>query len=234
MSCLVTLTGQLLVNPDACGGCACGGGVAPVSMSAKALALGCSGGLYQAISSTSCPVAVATPGLPGAAWVDLPGVDVTAVSLLFVKSDLPVKLRLDGREAEMASTAAFPATVAAPATLAFEVDGTPVSVALTAGSYTAQGLANAINAAAALAGLGYLPAAVNAAGKTAIASNTTGTGSTVEITTGAAEVGFVTGATAQGSGADVSVQGLFLAQFSPPISRVQVSGSARVDVLAAG
>jgi hypothetical protein len=39
---------------------------------------------------------------------------------------------------------------------------------------------------------------------------------------------------AQGSGADVNVQGFLLSQFSPPVGRVQVSGNARVDVLAAG
>lgn len=240
MTCQLTLTGQLLVNPDACGGCSCGGGagagVAPVSMSAKALALGCSGGLYTSMSSTPCPAQISTPGLAGASYVDLPGADIPSISLLFVRTDLPVKLRLDGRVAALPASVAYPVTVAAPEVLSLVVDGgPPLNVALSAGSYSAAALVAAINAAAALAGWAYLPASVDAVtGRPVVRSSTTGTSSEVAVTVGDPAIGFDDGDQARGSGADVTVQGLLLAQFSPPIGRVEVSGNARVDVLAAG
>jgi hypothetical protein len=230
MSCLLTCTGQLLVNPG--GDCGCSGSASSVSATAKALSLNAATGYYASMTDTPCAANIATAT---GEFVPLPAVAVgQAVSLLYLNTDLGVVLRLGGAVPSLESSGvAFPVTLGAPATLAFTVDGAAVSVSLPAATYSAQDIVNRVNSAAALVGFAFQPGTLNAeTGKPVISGSKTGIDKSVVITTGA--VGFTTGQSSLGAGADVKVQGIFMSQFSTPYTRIEISGTARVDVLAAG
>ncbi len=241
MSCSITLTGQIVVNPNACStSCgACSSSGSGVATTMKPLTLQCSGSAWQGVSSTDCPVRIATTGQVGAAYVDLPAAEsLDEIDLLYVNSDAQISLRIGADVARLAAVgASWPVTFAGGEAFDFSVDSAPVLMTFSAGSTTAQQAANAINAAAASAGYSYLPCSVGSDGQLVLVSNTTGNSSLVVLDTELAAIGFSTASIgtdrAAGSGEDISVYGAFYAQFTPATTRVQVSGTANIDVLAA-
>lgn len=229
----VKLTGQICVGgnvcPDPCGG-------AP-SAKVQGLSLACSSS-FQCVVSTDTACAIATAGVVGAEFDELPVTDaLDAVQLLFVKSNVAMRLRVGAAAAELISTGlALP--LAGGETLIFDVDGQPAVTATFTAVATAQAAANEINAAAAL--LGQAPPASVVAGVLVLQGVLTGVLGSVNVTggTGQAALGFASGANdaAVGAGEDVDFNGMFLAEFGSvgAPSRVQISGQGTIEVFAAG
>lgn len=233
MGCSVTLTGKLAVGGEGCG---CAGNGAPSKQ--VPLAFACQGLNYGAIVSTDCPVQVQTFGVPGTLWQELPGGALGSYRLLYLLTKAPMKLRVGAAPAALVgSAAAFPVTLAGGETFTPVVDGVAVPVTFTSGAKTAAQIATAINQAAVGAGLTTLPASVDVSGQVRIAGTKTGDQGAIAVTTALASIGFAsTSAAAKGAGSDLSVNGLALLQFdeaSAP-TRIQISGSGMVEVLAAG
>jgi hypothetical protein len=232
-SCSLQLSGTLIVGGDGCG---CGEGA---GQKIQPLAFACSSTYYGAIASTDCAQQVLTAGAIGDNWAELPIAGALgAFHLLFVKSNAPIRLRIGADAAELAGAGAvFPHVFAGGETFAFDVDGVSVPVSFTAGSKTAAVVAQVINQAAIGAGLSFLPASVGTDGQLRLRGLKTGSQGSVDITTALAAIGYASAdAEALGEGSDVDVNGLFMTQFntSGAPTRIQVSGSAQIEVLAAG
>jgi len=234
VTCALTLSGQIVVGGP--NGCGCGD---VLSQKIQGLGFACSSAIYQAISGTDCAVAIATAGAAGDVFQELPGTDaVGAVQLLLLKSSGTVVLRIGADEAELlGSGGTFPTLFAGGETFAFSVDGTAVAVTFTSGAQTAQQVINQINAAAALAGLTFMPAFLQSNGQVGLRGQATGAAGVVDITTANATVGFASAAAlAAGAGVDLTVSGVTLMQFpaNDAPERILVSGTAQIEVLAAG
>jgi hypothetical protein len=146
-------------------------------------------------------------------------------------------LRIGAAPAQvLGSGGSFPTTFSGGETLAFTVDGTAVAVTFTAAAQSAANVASEINQAAIAAGLTFLPAAVQSSGQLSLTGSATGVQGSVEVTAGNATIGLPTADLVRGAGEDVRVNGTALLQFdaSNPPSRIQVSGSAQIEVLSAG
>lgn len=232
----VDLTGQITVSgtvcPDPCG---------TLSSKIQGLGLSCPGSTsFQCVVSTDVPCSVATLGVLGAEFDELPVTDaLDLIELLYVRSNVLMRLRLGAAPAALVSTGlALP--LGGGETLIFDVDGQPtVTVTFTAAA-TAAAVANEINAAAALLGQAP-PASLNAAGALVLTGVLTGVDGSVNVTggTGQAALGFASGANdaAVGEGSDVDFNGIFLVEFGKnggAVSRVQISGQGTVEVFAAG
>ena len=99
-------------------------------------------------------------------------------------------------------------------------------------------VAQRINAAAALAGLATPRAVVQTSGQLAVSGVATGSQGSVDVTggTGRATLGLALGSVS-GLGEDLNVYGSMLCEFPTypdAPSRIQVSGTATLDVVAAG
>jgi hypothetical protein len=192
--------------------------------------------VYDVVQTTDGPVAVATAGSVGQAWQELPcSESVDEIQLLLVQTDDVVLLRVGGEVPEITGDAVtWPVTITEGQTITFEAGTVEVAVEFEAGSTTAVSAARQINAAAALAGLTWLPATVSGT-SLVLSGDETGAGSTLEVTAATAAVGF-SAELAVGAGAESRVCGLALLQFDPDVSpgRVQISGTANVEVLVAG
>lgn len=235
MTCALTLQGQIIAGgPNGCGGCG-----DALTQKTLGLAFGCSQTIYQAISGTECAVAIATPGAAGDSFIELPAASpIGEFQLLVVKASAPVVLRIGAAAAELlGSGGTFPTLFAGGETFAFTVDGLAVAVTFTAGAQTAQQVVNQINAAAALAGLAFLPAFLQSNGQVGLRGVATGAAGSVDITTANATIGFASAsALAEGAGQDLDVQGILLLQFpaNDAPERIQISGTAQVEILVAG
>lgn len=234
MTCALTLSGQIVVGGP--NGCGCGD-----VLSQKILGLGfaCASAIFQAIAGTECAVAIATAGAPGDVFEELPSVSsVGGFQLLLVKSSQPIVLRIGADVAELLGTGGtFPTGFSGGQTFGFTVDALAVAVTFTAGAQTAQQVVNQINAAAALAGATSLPAFLQSNGQVGLRGVATGDAGLVDITSANATVGFASAAAeAHGAGSDLPVQGIALLQFpqSSPPERIQISGTAQIEILAAG
>lgn len=231
----VTLTGQICVGgtvcPDPCG---------VTSSKLQGLGLSCASTAFQCVVSTDVPCVIATPGVVGAAWMDVPVTDaLDQIELLYVRSGVAMRLRVGAAVAQLVSTGlALP--LSGGETLITEVDGQPAVTTTFTAAATAQAVANEINAAASL--LGQAPiASVNAGGALVLAGQATGAEGSVRVTGGTGQValGFASGTndSADGAGEDVDFNGLFLVEFGKggqaPF-RVQISGAGSIEVFAAG
>lgn len=227
------------------GGGACVSSCANGDRSVKSIGLRCATGQqFQSAVETAEPIRIQTPGGPGSTFIDLSLLgDLTAIELLFVRSDQPIVLRIGADEAELLGVGGiFPTLFVGGETLLVDVNGTLVTVAFLVGDQTAAQCVARINAAFALAGFATPRAEVDTTGQIRLTGIGTGTESTLEVTggTGAATLGFGTLPSDTGAGADVPVWGTFLAEFGvagsipAPPARVQVSGTANITVVAAG
>jgi hypothetical protein len=172
-------------------------------------------------------------------FVDLALCDQFAsIELVAIKSSGPVTLRIDGAPATYATAALYPVAGLTGLTLIFGVDGYPVSVLFVSGDDTNIDVMRRINSAAALAGVPFLPASLDALGQVAISGALTGPEGVLTVPTGTA-LG-VLGLSAQGgvvgSGEDISVDGLYVQQLTRAkgARSIQVSGQASLSVLVAG
>ncbi len=217
------------------GGCDCAGGegvsVAPFEIGFRGA--GCGGESYQVARSGSSRIA--TLALE---YVPLPLTEgFSSIQLLAVRSSGPITLRLRGTGAKAVTAASFPTAMLAGQLLGFTIDGVAVAVAFGVGEDTALEVAARINSAAALAGLTYYPAKVQA-GQVAIEGALTGPSGALSAFSGSGAVtlGLSAFVGAQGGGSEVPVDGLFIAQFPRlgDLTRVEVNGTASVSVLAAG
>ncbi len=232
MGCTLKLSGYLSVGSEGCGGC---GDDSGSSSSMRGLAIDCSSSSFAAIKATECHVPISTAGTIGQAWVELP-VQLTAYQLLSLAVQGTLRVRIGAAPAtKLGSSGVFPATTMNGQTFGVSLDGVAVAATFAGASLTAQQLANQINAAAAGAGLDYLPASVDSSGQLRLTGKATGAQGSVQVTAGQAAIGLPTSAAVLGEGKDLDVLGPMLVQFAAPYpSRVQISGQAKVAVLAAG
>lgn len=240
MSTSIVVAGTLSVGGDGCSG-ACsplGGGS---TQNVRSLGLGpCDGGdWYQSVVTTGAALAIATAGAVGDVFEDLDVLeDLTSIEFLYAKARGPLILRIGATPATvLGGSGTFPTGFAGGETLTLEIDGDPVTVTFDVADQSAAQVAARINAACALAGLPTPRATVHANGQLQITGELTGAQGTVEITggTGAATIGLA-GRSAVGGGEDTRINGLFLVQFDKGAapSRVQVSGSGTLELVAAG
>lgn len=232
----VQLSGQITVGgttcPDPCG---------TTSSKIQGLALSCPGSTaFQCVVSTDLPCAIATAGVLGAAFEELPVTDaLDLIELLMVRSNALMRLRVGAAPAALVSSGlALP--LAGGETLIFDVDGQPAVTATFTAAATAAAVANELNAAAALLGQAP-PASVNTAGALVLTGVLTGVDGSVNVTGGTGQValGFAAGTNdaAVGDGSDIDFNGIFLVEFGKnggSVSRVQISGSGSIEVFAAG
>jgi len=215
----------------------------------KDLALGASGcsssqRYADAVACTSQQVS--TTGDPGDAFDDLDGVDdLSEIEFLFLRSDNDVVLRLDAVPADAQAVAgAFPTGFGGGETLITTIDGVAVTTTFDAADQSAAQCAARINAAMALAGIAT-PRADVVAGQihiTGVATAVAGAEGLLSFAgTGAAQLGLDAGSSptiTPAKGQDVTISGLFLAEFSGTSSRkptaAQISGNATVEIIAAG
>ncbi len=236
-TCSLTLSGQILVGGPGCG---CSG--SDLSQKLVGLGFACSGQIYQAIGGTDCAVPIATAGAVGDVFQELPNVSsIGGFQLLALKTSAKVMLRIGAAPAELlGSGGTFPTLFSGGQTFAFDVDSVSVPVVFQAGDQTAAQVVSRINQAAIAAGLTFLPAFVQTNGQVGLRGTRTGLTGFVDVTTANATVGFPSSVApagyASGEGSDVLVNGLTLMQFDPssPPERIQISGSAQIEVLAAG
>lgn len=229
----VELKGQIVVGGSVCSD-PCGD---PASSKVQGLGLRCTATSFEAVQSTDAALDVVTPGSPGDAFVELPATDaLDRIELLFVRANARVVLRIGAGEASVLGVGgAF--VLGGGETLDLDVDGTAFTTTFPA-TATAQEVANQINAAAAIAGLAFQPASVDS-GQLRISGDATGSGGSVTVVGGTAAAGLgLAGLSDVGDGEDVDVTGVFLAEFGRGSTtaprRVQISGIARVEILAAG
>lgn len=232
----IQLVGQLVV-----GGGACADSCSGASIKTQVLGLRCSGSYFETVVSTDTPIEVATVGVIGAQYVDLPVTDaLSAVEFLYVHSSQLIRLLLGADVARVTGVGAtYPTGFVGGETLVMELDGVPLTVTFTSGAQTAAQVAAQINAAAALAGFAYLPASVATSGQLVIQGALPGPLGSVEIVsgTGVADLGLTVGVT-DGAGEVVEFYGMFMTEFGRgqpgAPARVMVSGQARLEILAAG
>lgn len=228
-NCTLTLSGNLIVGSGA-GGC----GSCEGSTRSQSLSLGCQTLFYEAAKGTECAVQVSTPGAAGAAFVELP-VTLAEYGLLCLKSNAPVVLRIGAAPAALEGASITAVQDLDGSDLVFEVDGIEVTVAFVGDDLPLVEIVRQINKAAIDADLSFMPASVNGT-ILMLTGEKTGSDGSIVVTTGLAELGLEDGENAVGSGAEVPVNGLFLAQFGQTNApaRVQVSGNARIEILCAG
>lgn len=226
----IQIKGYIL--PDAgCGdGCA---GVAPAQCAWELDLLSSCGESYQNVRQFNYALAT----LPGE-FLDLV-TGFAQVELLALRSSGPITLRVNGEPARALTNAIWPLAGLDTLTLGFSVDALAVAVTFVAGDDTPAEVAARINAAAALVGATSMPASVSLTGQVQISGVKTGSQGSLSAFTGTAVTALGLGAYAaqSGRGADVPVSGLLVQQFGrnpAAASRLQVSGSASLRVLAAG
>jgi hypothetical protein len=191
---------------------------------------------------------IATSGAVGAVFEDLDVLDgFSEIDLLFLRSSAQVALRLYALPAVMQAVAGvFPTLFGGGETVTITVDGSAVVVTFEVGDQSALQCAARINSAMALAGLAT-PRASVVSGQlrlegvaTKVASGGAGQ-ITVAAGAPATQLGLASGSSpvvTDAQGQDVTVSGLCMMEFpntgSRLLTKVQVSGQASLDVLAAG
>ena len=234
MSGNLTLSGALRVGGDCV--TACGGASDQVVYQ---LALQCASSQYQSVVDVPVPLSIV--GTIGTDYVDLDVLnDLIAIEFLYLKSSGDIIARIGAGPATLTGVGGTFATILVGETLNITIDGTPIAVVFTGTDITAALCVARINAACALAGLATPRAVVVAStGQIQITGLATGPQGTLAITSGTATVklGFTNGQTAVGTGADVRFAGTLmieLSRYPNAPTRVQLSGTAQVKVLAAG
>jgi len=179
-------------------------------------------------------------------FIDVDALDaLSEILVLFMRSSADVTLRLYALPASAQAVAGtFPTAFAGGETLITTIDGVAVTTTFDVADQSAAQCAARINAAFALAGyVSPLASVVNGQIKIIGVATKVGAAGVGELSfagTGAATLGLSAGANptiAQAQGQDTDVSGLYLAEY--PVSsgaptKVQISGSATVDIVAGG
>lgn len=244
MSKNVSIRGSLLVSEGGCGGCSS-------DQTTKPLSLGGSGCCDAGLSydhAVAFDTSVATIGAVGAAFVDVPGLDqFTAIEFLELESSARIRLRINPTRPQLLGALALPVGGVVAGAATFTVaDQAGVQVAATVNfsgaTNTPALVAAAINGALAAAGVPIpVGGLAKLTGSTLIVlAPGTGPSAFVQLAAGApGELGLgVILVRATGTASDLpDTEGLVVLQFprSPnaPV-KVQVSGVASLDIIAAG
>ncbi len=235
MTCSLTLKANLVIGDSCATSCStgCGNGS---SQKITPLSLGC-GVAYGAVSSTDCPVNVATTGALGSAYTELPGISgISEVLFLSVKTTATVWLLIDGAPAEIQlAGGSYPTGFAGGEAFDFDVDGVSIAGTFTVAAQTVDQVAAELNQAAIGAGLSFLPFSV-VGGQLKISGSVVGPDGAVAINTAVAAIGAAGTESAVGAGEILKVSGLALLQFDSATapSKIYVSGTSSIEVTAAG
>ena len=242
----IAIRGSLIRSPGPSCGCA--------ACQATSIGLGSSGACCDAglayDKSAEFSWSVATAGAIGQAYADIPGLgQFTAIEFLYLVASAPVRLRLNPTRPQLVATAAIPGggVVAGAATI-IVTDATGVqytaTVTFTAGTSTPALVVGAINGALAAAGAPFPPdgqiARLGTGGLLAIVNPGIGPATFVDLAVGAPSgLGLGTAHVVdEGTAQDMPpVEGLVVLQFprSPNApAKIQVSGVASLDIIAAG
>lgn len=247
MSKTVAIRGSLLVSEGGCGGCSTDQTTKPVSLGG-ASGICCDAGLSYD-ESAAFSTAIQTVGAVGAAWADIPGLSqFTAIEFLRVVSSARIRLRFNATRPQLVATAPIPVggVVAGAATFIVTNDtGTQYTATVTfSGATNTPALVMAaINAALAGAGAPFPPDGQIArlSGSTlSIINPGIGPAAFVQLAAGApVDLGLgIVLVRVTGTAQDMpDTEGLTILQFprSPNApTRVQVSGVASLDIVAAG
>lgn len=245
MSKNVSIRGSLLVSEGACGGCSSDQSTKPLSLGGSS---GCCDAGLSYDHAVAFSTAIATVGLPGAAFVDVPALDAfTAIEFLQIESTARIRIRANPTRPQLTGAAPLPAggVVAGAATFTVADQGGVQYVAtvnFTAAQDTPALVVAAINGALAAAG-----APIPAGGLAKLSGTTlvivapgTGPSAFVQLAAGApADLGLgVALVKVSGTAQDLpDTEGLVVLQFprSPNApTKIQVSGVATLDIVAAG
>lgn len=200
---------------------------------------------FEAVASAQPELA--TPGAVGAAFEDLDPLDgLSEIQLLFLRSSAQVVLRFYALPAEAQAVGGiYPTAFGGGEQLIAVIDGVTVTTTFDIADQSALQCAARINAACALAGLAT-PRASVVGGQLHIDGLATavGSGGVGQLSfsgTGSTRLGLAAGTSptiTEAQGQDVTVDGLALFELprtgSRILTKVQVSGQASLDVVAAG
>lgn len=233
----IDLSGALSITPDSCGCGSSGQTVKQVGLGAPGC---CSSQQYQA---SVCEGVELDTGVPGTTFVDLHCLDaLTAIYLLYLRCSQAIKLRLYAVPATaLATTGTYPTGYGGGETLITTIDGVAVTTTFLIGDQTLAQVVARINAAMALAGIAT-PRASAVSGQLQIdgvATKVDGTSGVLSFAgTGMTEIGMDTVVPVDALGQDIDVQGLYINEFprtgDVAPTAAQISGTATVDVVAAG
>jgi hypothetical protein len=197
------------------------------------LSFSCAGTNYGAITSTDCPVSINTT-----TFIDLPGSDsVGQFQLLSLKSNGAMTLRIGAAEASLIAVGgSYPTGFSGGQAFGFSIDQVAVTGTFLVGDQSISQVVTRLNQAAISAGLTYLPFTADVTGQVRITGKQTGLDGLILVTVTNATIGFVANAAAEGEGSDLTVNGLFMAQFDTITApkRILIKGNGQVEILAAG
>jgi len=188
-----------------------------------------------------------TGGVTGGVFQDLACVSqLSEILFLYIKSDNSIIVRLYAVPASaLATSGTYPTGFVGGETLITTIDGVAVTTTFTNGAQTLDQVVNEINASMALNGIAS-PRAVASNGQLLINGVSTAVGASGDgqlsfAGTGAAQLGMDAGSSptiTDAQGQDVAKAGLYLDEFpssgSLAPTAVQISGTATIDVVAAG
>jgi hypothetical protein len=241
----IAIRGSLLLSDGGCGGCS--GDQTTKTLSIGGSAVCCDGG-QSYDQATSFSTSVATVGAVGAAFADIPGLDgFSAVEFLRVTSSAKVRFRFSASRPQLQGAALPGAGVTSGAATITATDSTGTQFAATVtfsgATNTPALVVSAINAALAAAGAPFPPGGQIArlsGGGVLLVCPGVGPSAYVELAAGApAALGLGTVLVrVTGTAQDMpDTEGLVVLQFprSPGApTKVQVSGVASLDIVAAG
>jgi hypothetical protein len=246
----VTLQGNITVVDGAGCGCSSGQITSPLGLGPPGSMSGgcCTGGLvYDEAAAVS--VTIATVGLPGAQWVDIKALDqFTSIEFLRLVSSARIRLRINPTRPQLTGTTPIPGGGVVAGAATFTVtDSVGVQYAATVvfsgATNTPALVVGAINAALAGAGAPFPPDGQIArlvGGTLVIVSPGIGPAAFVQLAAGApVDLGLgIILIRVSGTSSDMAdTEGLVILQFprSPNApTKVQVSGTATIDIVAAG
>jgi len=237
----VEVTGALTVQADA--------GVSGSGQTIRQLALGTGSTwqrTYDAVVTTQDEIAT-LGGVTGGVFQDLSCLDqLSEVQMLYIKSDNSIVIRLYAVPASaVASAGVYPTTFGGGEIMTVTIDGVAVVVTFDVADQTVAQVVARVNAAMALAGIAT-PRASAVAGQLRIdgvstAVGASGIGQLSFAGAAAVQLGMDAGSSptiADAQGQDSTLAGLTLMEFpssgSVAPTAAQVSGTATIDVVAAG
>lgn len=239
----ISVHGSLTIGGNVCVS-ACGDMGADRTV--KSLSSRCMGATYGQIADVVINVNTGNPGLD---FVDvLAASGFTSIEFLQIRTEAPVQVRLGATTPQVTSSLNAPSSSLNTQNLNLVfakgndsvVTLVAVNTVFDAGDLTMQDAADAINAAAVSAGLGYLPASLNGGGYLVLKGTGKGPKSSIVIS-GTAQARLGLGAVAGlavGAGNTVLVNGLALLELVQPGTQgpvgLELSGIAKVQLVVAG
>lgn len=219
----------------------CGTGGTSAVASTQRLFLGgtCANQGQSYDACVSSRVAIETSGAVGQNFIDLDCLDqLSSIELFSIQASARVMLRVDAAGALAVATAgSYPTGFVGTEALTWTLDALSVPVSFESGDQSVEQVAARMNAAAALQGVAT-PRVTVVSGQLNVTGVQTGDGGTLAFSgTAASQLGLDTATITGSKGEDIQVEGLAVIQFprfpNAP-GRIQVSGVATLDLVAAG